>query len=465
MKREITGPKGHFLLGSIKPFAQDLLNFMTDNRKEHGDFVHFKLGPIDSYLVSRPHLIRQILVTDQNKFIKNRSFWKHFKGVFGLGLLTNEGDSWRTHRKLSAPAFQPKRIANYADFMVQYTQDMMAKWQEGQDIELHDEMMEVTAKIVAKALFDADLGDDNEALLEAMHTLEELIPVRMARPFSWQDWLPIRSNFRYWNALKQLNGVIGNFISHHREQEEQGYEGNSLLSVLMKAEYDDGSRMSNKQLRDEVITLFLAGHDTTAITLSWALYLLSLHPDIREKLEEELDTVLAGREPSWDDLKTLPYTRSVIKETLRLYPAAHLIGREPIEDIDLDGITIKKGSTVLVSPWLMGREEQYFESPLEFKPERWTPEFEKDLPKGVYFPFSSGPRVCIGEGFSMMEAIILLASITQSFRLDYHSSEPVTPFPSITLTPGGGMKMKVSARTSQLTSDSSSTGSETAELA
>ncbi len=446
MTSQLPGPKGHFLLGSIKPFTQDLLNFLTHTRQEYGDFVQFRLGHVRSFLVYRPHLIRQVLVSDQEKFIKNRNFWRHFTSLFGLGLLTNEGHSWRVHRKLSAPAFQPKRIAHYVDFMVSFTRDMMNGWQEDAPVDLHDQLMEVTAKIVAKALFDADLEEHSEPLLEAMHTLESLIPVRMARPFMWMDSIPNRSNIKYWQALRKLNQVVDGFIQQHRSKEGEGEENRSLLSVLMQARYEDGSGLSDKQLRDEVITLFLAGHDTTAITLSWAFYLLALHPEKRSLVEQEVDSVLGGKAPTWDDLKRLSFTRSVVKETLRLYPAAHLIGREALEDVELDGVTIKKGDSVLLSPWVMGREAQYFESPSEFMPERWTPEFEKQLPKGVYFPFSAGPRVCIGEGFSMMEAIILLATITQQYRLEYDALAPVEPFPSITLTPQGGIKMSISRR-------------------
>lgn len=453
MSTTLPGPKGHFLLGSLKPFAVDLLNFLMTSRQDYGDFVHFKLATVDSYLVSRPHLIRQVLVTDQDKFIKNRSFWKHFTTLFGRGLLTNEHQSWRIHRKLSAPAFQPKRIANYAEFMVGYTKAMLSRWENGLSVDLHDEMMEVTAKIVAKALFDAELGDHNEQLLEAMHTVEGMIPIRMMRPFAWQDALPVPSNIKYWKALRKLNQLVDGFILHHKEEESKGRASHSLLSVLMQARYDDGSCLSNKQLRDEVITLFLAGHDTTAITLSWAFFLLSQHQDKLANVEEELERELAGRDPGWDDLKTLTYIRSVIKETLRLYPAAHLIGRETIEEVELDGVKIKKGSTVLMSPWVMGRDAEYFDEPLSFKPERWTPEFEKGLPKGVYFPFSAGPRVCIGEGFAMMEAVLLLAVIAQEYRLECVDRDAVEPFASITLVPKHGVKMRAvkrSVRTKRL---------------
>ncbi|MFC3151529.1 cytochrome P450 [Litoribrevibacter euphylliae] len=446
MSTNLPGPKGSFLLGSLKPFAVDLLNFLTTTRREYGDFVHFKLATVDSYLVSRPHLIRQVLVTDQDKFIKNQNFWKHFKSLFGLGLITNEHQSWRVHRKLSAPAFQPKRIANYADFMVGYTKEMLGHWENNAEVDLHDEMMEVTAKIVAKALFDAELGEHNEQLLDAMHTIEGMIPTRMMRPFAWQDALPLPSNIKYSKALRKLNQLVEGFIQHHKAQEAQGNESNSLLSVLMQARYEDGSRLPNKQLRDEVITLFLAGHDTTAITLSWTFYLLSQHPEKLTLVEEELERVLAGRDPGWDDLKTLSYTRSVIKETLRLYPAAHLIGRETTEDVELDGVKIKKGATVLMSPWVMGRDAEYFDDPLSFKPERWTPEFEKSLPKGVYFPFSAGPRVCIGEGFAMMEAVLLLAVIAKEYRLECVDRDEVEPFASITLVPKRGVKMRAIRR-------------------
>ncbi|ARU59150.1 MAG: cytochrome P450 [Pseudomonadales bacterium] len=441
------GPKGKPILGSISEFAADTLSFLTDTTNTYGDVVYFKLGHLPTYLVTDPVLVKEILLTQHTKFIKNSFFWRHFRGIFGKGLLTNEGQPWRVQRKLAAPAFQHKRIATYVDYMVQFTRETQQQWQDGATLDIHDEMMRLTADIVAKALFDASMATDGQALLDAVHVIEAQIPIRMARPFVFLDYLPLKSNRAYQKALQTIEQEINRFIQHHRDQPGQR---ETLLSMLMEACYEDGSAMSDKQLRDEVITLFLAGHDTTAITLSWTLYLLSQHPECKARVQHELETVLQGNAPTMSDLADLHYLRNVIKESMRLFPAAFVFGRESVEDVQLGPWKIPKGTTVLVSPWVSHRSEKYFANAQSFEPDRWTEDFEKNqLPRYVYMPFGGGPRVCIGEGFAMMEAQTLLAILLQSFEFEYAGDEKPKPFASITLSPAAGMKMRLRVRASR----------------
>lgn len=434
------GPKGHWLLGSLPDFVKGIPPFLFRMREEHGPVVRFRLLRGINYLISDPALIDEVLNKQHEKFIKNRGFWQHFTEVFGQGLLSSEGDHWRTHRKLAAPAFQPKRLAHYVDIMVQHSQRLLAHWQPGEVRDIHDDMMTLTAEIIAKALFNVELADRNHALRDAVHELEKQIALRMVRPFMFLDDLPLPSNIRYWWTLRTIERQIARFIADHRRAPEQQ---RTLLSMLMAARYDDGSALSNKQLRDETLTLFLAGHDTTAITLSWAFYLLSQHPQYWQRLRNEWQSVLQDQAPDWESLAQLPLTKGVIKESLRLYPAAYLFGREPLETVNLGGYQIPKGVGVVISPYVMGRHPDYFTQPNMFDPDRWTSAFEKQLPRYAFIPFGGGPRTCIGEGFAMMEAMVLLIEIGRRFTLVYADTTPPVPLSSITMPPQQGMRMQV----------------------
>lgn len=433
------GPKGHWLLGSLREFISDTLGFLNRLRSDHGQVARFRLVRGINYLISDPTLIGEVLLHQNDRFIKNRGFWRHYYGIFGRGLLTNEGESWKQHRKLAAPAFQHKRLAHYVDYMVQYTERMLDKWRPGEVRNIHEDMMQITAEIVTRALFNVEFNDKDNGLRDAVHMLETQISVRLGRPFMFLDYLPSPNNIRYWQALRVIEGQVAQFIEQHRRAPG---DQRTLLSMLMEARYEDGSPLSNQQLRDETITLFLAGHDTTAITLSWTFYLLSQHPHYWQLLRQEWETVLQGRVPAWDDMALLTLTRGVIRESLRLYPAAYLIGREPLEDFDIGGYRIPKGAGVLVSPYVMGRDANFFPQPEAFFPERWTPEFEKALPRYAFMPFGGGPRTCIGEGFAMTEAMVVLLLIGRRYTLTYADAQPPVPLPSITLPPKFGMNMR-----------------------
>ncbi len=434
------GPKGHWLLGSLPDFVRDIPAFVVSMRAEHGPVVRFRLLRGTNYLISDPTFIGEVLNGQHEKFIKNRGFWQHFTEIFGQGLLTSEGDTWRTHRKLAAPAFQPKRLAHYVDLMVEHTNRLLKAWQPGTERNVHDDMMQLTAEIIAKALFNVELADDNHRLRDAVHALESQIAIRMVRPFLFLDAMPLPNNLRYWWTLRYIERRVMGFIAEHRKHPD---DQRSLLAMLMAARYEDGSPLSDKQLRDETVTLFLAGHDTTAITLSWAFYLLSQHPHYWSALREEWQQVLGDQPPTWETLQQLPLTRGVIRESLRLYPAAYLFGREPVEPVEIGGYRIPKGVGVVISPYVMGRHPDYFESPERFWPERWTPAFEKQLPRYAFMPFGGGPRTCLGEGFAMMEAMTLLMGVGRRFSLIYEGATPPVPLPSITLPPRDGLKMRL----------------------
>jgi len=439
------GPKGNWLLGCLGEFSRDAIAFVRKNRQRHGAYMHFKLAHYHTYCLSDPELIKAVYLTHHTKFVKNRFFWRHVDEIFGKGLLTNEGEAWKVQRKLAAPAFQKRSISGYLDCMVDFSRKMLESWEDGEQRSLHDEMMRVTADIAAKTLFDKSLDEGGERVLEAVHQIEAQISVRLRRPFFFIDKLPIRNNRIYRKNLKILDEEVRGFILDHQLDDNAP---DTLLSMLMAARYDDGSAMSDEQLRDEVISIFLAGHDTTAISLSWTAYLLSRHPDVKTRMMEEIDSVLNGRAPGFDDLPRLTYTRNVLKESMRLYPAAYMTGRDAIEDVRIGDHVIKKGSMVLISPALMHRLEEYFPEPDAFKPERWDALDERAL-RYVYIPFGGGPRICIGEHFSMMEATAILIMMYQKFDLHYAGKPPEGHMLSATMIPRQGMPMRIQRRSSR----------------
>ncbi len=436
------GPKGNWLLGCLTAFSKDPIAFLRRHRQHYGAYMHFRLVNIHAYCLSDPELIKEVYLTHHTKFVKNRFFWGHVTEIFGRGLLTNEGEPWKVQRKLAAPAFQKRSISSYMDCMVEFSDKMLNQWQEDEQRSLHDEMMRVTADIAAKTLFNKSLEEGGQRVLKAVHHIEEQIPIRLRRPFFFIDRLPLKNNRIYRENLDILDQEVRSFIEDHKDDEDAPQ---TLLSMLMAARYDDGSAMSHQQLRDEVISIFLAGHDTTAISLSWTAYLLSHHPDIKARMLEEIDTILGNKAPDFEDLPQLPYTRNVLKESMRLYPAAYMTGRDAAEDVKVGDHVIRKGSMVLISPAVMHRLPEYFPDPDDFKPERWNDLDERAM-RYIYIPFGGGPRVCIGEHFSMMEAMTLLTMMYQRFDLDYAGQAPEGHLLSATMVPKQGMPMRIKAR-------------------
>ena len=440
------GPKGTLLLGSLPDFARDILGYMTHCAREYGDIVYLRLAGWDVFQLNHPDLIDVVLRQERDNFVKHRFFWRHVTAIFGNGLLTSEGDFWLRQRRLAAPAFHPDRIAVYGDVMVRYAERLADGWQDGEVRDVHRDMMKVTMEIVSKTLFDADVERDVDDVGRAFGVVLKEIGSRFRRPFRIPDAVPTPGNVRYRRGVAILNRVINRIIVERRASPA---DRGDLLSMLMSARDDDGAAMSDEQLRDELVTLFLAGHETTAIVLSWTWHLLAQHPLVRDRLVAELFGELDRRPATVADLPRLPYADAVLKEAIRLYPPAYVLGREAVADCEIGGWQIPAGATIYMSPWVLHRDPRWFTSPETFLPERWLDGLAARLPRFVYFPFGGGPRVCIGDRFATMEAALILATLARRFRLERTSDAEIVPFPSITLRPEGGVPLKLVRRQPQ----------------
>jgi len=326
--------------------------------------------------------------------------------------------------------------------MVRYAERMLETWRDGEERDIHQEMMRLTLQIVAKTLFDADVENDAREVGRALQVVMDLNS-NFRRLVMTPPWLPTRHNVRAFFAVRRLNKIIYRIIAERRAS---GRDTGDLLSMLLAAQDEDGSQMTDQQLRDEVITLFLAGHETTAIALSWTWWLLAQHPHAEAKLQTELGAVLGGRAPSVEDLPRLSYLDRVLTESMRLYPPAWGMARLAMDDVEIGGYHIPKGAGVSLAQWVVHRDPRWYDEPEEFRPERWENDLVKHLPRFAYFPFGGGPRMCIGNNFALMEAALLLATIAQRFRLRIVPGRPVVPLPSITLRPRYGIRMALEAR-------------------
>jgi cytochrome P450 len=442
-RRRPPGPKGLPFLGNLLDFGRDVLRYYAEWSRDYGDIVALRLAGWPAVLINRPDYAEYVLVRNPQNFIKFPFFFRHVRAIFGQGLLTSEGEFWHRQRRLAAPAFHSQRLASYGDATVRYTERMLENWQPGELRDVHADTMALTLRIAAKVLFDAEVERDVADIGRAISTVVEEIAVRFRRPFAIPDAIPIPGNVRYVRGVRRIDQLVTKII---RERREQGEDRGDLLSMLMLARDDEGQSMSEGQLRDEVITLLLAGHETTALALSWTWYLLAQHSDVDTKLAAELRDVLGGRAPTVGDLPQLRYTEQVVTEAMRLYPPAWGFGREALADCEIGGYAIPAGTTIIISPWVSHRDPRYFDQPAEFRPERWSGDFARQLPRFAYMPFGGGPRICIGNRFAMMEAVLILATVAQRFRLQWHGTRPVVPQPSITLRPKGGVWVKLAPR-------------------
>lgn len=437
------GPKGEFLLGNLRAFTRDTLEFVLDAR-QYGDFVRFMFGPFPVYIANHPDLAHEILVTKAASFYKSSVTKQVMKEAVGDGLFTSDGETWKRQRKLAQPAFHTKRIASYAEVMVEYTQRLIDRWQAGDVLDLEREMSTLTMQIVSKTLFNAHIEGEEDDLAKAVRIVLQTIDKRFNRLLPMPAWLPTQENRQMKAGVKRLDEIIQTFIDERRKT---GEDKGDLLSMLMAAQDDEnGGGMSDRYLRDESVTVFGAGHETTSGALTWTFYLLSQHPEIEARLMAELDSVLGGRPATFADLANLRYTEMVIKETMRLYPPAWSTTRESIEDVEIGGYTVKKQRNVFINIYGIHRDERFFADPLRFDPERFSAENEKNIPKYAYLPFGAGPRICIGNAFAMMEAKLLLATIMQRYQLSLAPGQVVEPERVFTLRPKYGMKMVAALR-------------------
>jgi len=427
----------------MREFNNDSLGFITRCRK-FGDVVRSRFLYVHAYFLYNADDIEALLTTKAKSFRKAGSLRSpFFARLVGNGLVTSEGDFWRRQRRLAQPAFHRQRISTYGEVMVDYAQRAIDKWRPGEEIDISKDMTRLTLEIVVKTLFNADVSNDADHV-GAM--LSEVVkPFASQATLKWilDNRLPTPGHRRYFKAVSEIDRIVFRIISDRRASKSD--EGD-LLSMLLQAQDDDGSQMNDAQLRDEVMTLFLAGHETTALALSWSWYLLATHPEAEAKFHAEIDEVLQGRVPTVDDLRKLTYTEMIAKEAMRLYPPAYAVGREALEDTEIGGFRVPKGSQVFAFQWVTQRDDRYFERPDKFEPERWTPERSERLPKYAYFPFGGGPRQCIGNYFAMMEVVLLLATIGQRFRFSLAPNHKVEVLPVLSLRPKNGIRAVVEKR-------------------
>jgi cytochrome P450 len=441
------GPKGNFLLGSLAAVSRDWLGFYASCAKEFGDVVYVRYLHVPICVLLHPRDIEYVLVTDPGNFTKSADY-RALARVLGKGLLTSEGKFWQRQRGLIQPAFRRESIVSYAPVMTGAARRMVDTWNDNESRNIHDDLMRVTLEIVAQCLFGAQVGDAAERVGKATQVVTDRFVTDAGQallfPFDIPDFLA--SGRRH--AISELNNIINGII---RERRNSSHPREDLLGTLLQARDSEGRPMSGSQLRDEVMTLFLAGHETTAIALSWTCFLLAQNPETEARVVEELRAALGDREATPEDLSRLRYTEMVLKEALRLYPAVWGIGRRAIADCEIGGYRISAGTNIFIFQWLTQRDPRFFPDPEKFDPERWRedPVRSGKIPRFAYFPFGGGPRVCLGASFAMIEATLLLATILQKVHLDLVPGHPIETFASVTLRPKHGIRVIVRRRAPQ----------------
>jgi len=442
------GPKLSLIAQLVyRPGFGNPLEFFTRIARTYGDIVSYRMGGEHLFLVNDWQHIREILVTNNRNFTKSRGL-ERSKRLLGRGLLTSEGAFHLRQRRLMQPAFHRERIAGYGQTMVEYADRMRNAWTDGATLDLAREMNRLTLSIVGKTLFDADVESQAAEVGDALTGVIESFWMMMLPLADVLERLPVPRMRRARIARARLDAIIYGMIAERRAS---GRDHGDLLSMLLSAQdEDDGGVMTDQQVRDEAMTIFLAGHETTANAMTWTWYLLGGAPDVEAKVHEEIDRVLKGRLPATDDLRLLPYVERVVTESMRLYPPAWIIGRRAIADYPLGPYIAPAQSILIMSPYIIQRDPRYYSEPERFNPDRWTPEFRAALPKFVYFPFGGGPRQCIGESFAWMELVLLVATIAQRWQLRLVPGHPVVPQPLVTLRAKHGMKMTVHERRAPL---------------
>ncbi len=432
------GPKGEPFLGNAKDFVDEPLAYLQQAAKDHGDVMLIRLGFVKIFVLSHPDYIEQVLVNNAKNYTKSK-FTQRKKSLFGNGLIFSEGSFWLRQRRLMQPAFHYKQIAYYSETMVSLTQRMLTQWTNGQQISIHDQMMQLSLEIVVKNLFSTDNTGDAEEVGAALNTIVDQVSSAAVSPLALlPDWLPTPDNLRYNRALAKIDRIIQKIIQEHRQHTEAGLD---LLSMLLQAEDEDGSHLTDKQLRDEVINLYIAGHETTALALTYSWLLLAQNPVAEATLHSELDHALQGRTPTMADLSNLPYTEQIVTEALRLYPPVWGIFRDSKDTDQIGGYTVPPKTIIMLPTWNLHHDPRFFEDPMQFRPERWQKDQKHSIPRYAYFPFGGGQRLCIGNIFAMVEARLMLATIAQNWCFSLLPDPPLELVPTMTVRPKHGIKM------------------------
>jgi len=436
------GPRARFPGAHLLAFSRDMLGFLCRLKHEYGDVVAFRLGPERTVLLSHPEHMHEVLVLQHRAFLKGRR-GDVSKQFLGQGLLNSEGALHQRQRHLMQPAFHRQRLAQYATVMTTAAARLRQSWQDGDTLDITPAMMRVTLAIAAKTLFDADIEDEATDIGRAITTLLRLSP-RVTMPLApLLRLLPLPSHRHLRRAQAYLDTLVYRLIDERRAT---GGETGDVLSMLVGAQTEDGSPLSPRQIHDEALTLLLAGHETTALALSWTWYLLAHHPDVDAAMQTEIQTVLGGRLPTAAELPQLPYTRMVLSEALRLYPPAWLMTRRAREEVTIGDYRFPQGTFFLLSPYLTHRDPRFFPNPEAFVPTRWAASPDAASARAAYFPFGGGPRQCLGEGFAWMEGLLVLTTLAQTWRMQLVPGHPVEPWALVTLRPKAGIHVHLARR-------------------
>ena len=455
-QRELTPRlKGKIISGSYFDFFRNQLDFLTNTAKQHGDVVALRFFHLPIFLVSHPDLIEEVFSGHNTNFRKARTVRMPLqKMLFGNSLIASEGEEWLRQRRAMQPAFHQNYLREYAELIVDITGDHIAKWNAGDIRFINRELVDLTFKLAARTFFGIDGVKEKEIVREVIDLNKSVFSDQNRMFYALDNFLPTRKHLRFRRALRKMDGLISDLISERRADAANRRD---LLSVLLSIKNDETGEQTEKQLRDEIVTTFIAGNETTAVALSWMWVVLAQHPEEFTKLKDELNTVLNGRRPTFEDLPKLKHTYGVIKETLRLFPPNRSTAREALRDCQLGDHRIRKGSQVVMPQWVVHRDERFFEQPHEFIPDRWTAEFERNMHKYSYFPFGGGARLCIGRSFAMMEIALVIATIAEKFEITLDSDEVVEPIPLVLLRPKNDLRVTLKASTKNESRDQSAT--------
>jgi cytochrome P450 len=445
------GPRGFSFLLRLLRAPDGWLDFLSGCAQQYGSVVYFRFLSVPACLITDPAGIERVLVTDHQNFTKSMDYRARSR-VLGQGLLTSEGEFWKRQRRLVQPAFFRERILSYGGLMTSYAARLVETWQDGEVRDVHRDMMHVTLQITARSLFNVEIEGESGTIGTALNVTLSYMP-KLAGFAFLPSWIPVPGLGPFRRALAELDRIVYGII---RDRRANGEHPGDLLDMLLDARDESGAGMTDPQLRDEVMTLLLAGHETTANTLAWTLYLLAQNPGQQSLLEAEIRNVLGGRPADAAALHRLPFTQMVLMESQRLYPPAWAIGRKALKDFDVAGYRLRAGTNVIVSQWVLHRDPRFYPEPERFLPERWRDEVagRKTVPKFAYLPFGAGPRVCVGASLALTESALVLATLMQHHRFSLASDEPVEAFPSVTLRPKHGLRLRVERRAHHATASS-----------
>jgi cytochrome P450 len=426
---------------NYQPMRQNPLGFAQKMMHQYGDFTYVRIGWVRLYFVNRPELIREVLSTKVKSFRKLGRQMRALRKIEGDGLVVSDGATWARHRPMVQGSFHARHFAQYANIAVEFTRRRMAGWSPDQPFDLAAEMNELALQIIGKIVFDEDVADQAARLRDAVHVFRSYMQHEVSAKIVLPDWLPLPGKIRQHRAIRTLNELIWDKIRAHRRSPHHG--NNDMLAQMLNAAagLPTSNPITDDEIRDEAATLFVAGHDTTSAALAWFWYVLSQQPEAEERVVREVDAACGSRRPTVDDVPKLKYLEMVVKESMRLFPAAgFLFGREAVEDVELGGYTLKRGAWVFIAPFLVHRDERNFPNPTQFDAERFSPGRIDDIPPYAYIPFGGGPRICIGNSMATMEIMLLAATVLQQFRLELDQPTP-EPEMEIVLRPKGGLRM------------------------